>query len=133
MNITRTKLLRLPEFIDEARLLSTQNKSVIPFSIKRVFIISEVQKKTQRGKHAHKKTKQALFCIQGSVTVRLNDGKKKTIYHLDRPNKGIFIDNMVWSEMSSFSPDAILVVFASDYYDERDYIRDYGRFLELSR
>lgn len=72
-----------------------------------------------------------MFCIQGSVFVRLNDGKKKTIYRLDKPGKGIFIDKMVWSEMYGFSPDAILVVFASDYYDVRDYIRDYKCFLGL--
>lgn len=127
--MVRKKWIRLPEFLDEARLLSTQNKSVIPFSIKRVFIISEVQEKTLRGKHAHKKTKQAMFCIQGSVFVRLNDGKKKAVCRLDKPGKGIFIDKMVWSEMYNFSSDAILIVFASEYYDERDYIRDYKRFL----
>lgn len=125
------KILKLPEFLDEARLLSTQNRSVIPFSIKRVFIISEVQKKTLRGKHAHKKTKQAMFCIQGSVSVCLNDGRKKRVYRLDQPSKGLFIDRLVWSEMYGFSPDAILMVLASDYYDERDYIRDYKRFLGL--
>lgn len=125
------KILKLPEFLDDARLLSTQNRSVIPFSIKRVFIISEVQKKTLRGKHAHKKTKQAMFCIQGSVSVCLNDGRKKRVYRLDQPSKGLFIDRLVWSEMYGFSPDAILMVLASDYYDERDYIRDYKRFLGL--
>ena len=125
------KILKLPEFLDEARLISTQNRSVIPFSIKRVFIISEVQKKTLRGKHAHKKTKQAMFCIQGSVSVCLNDGRKKRVYRLDQPSKGLFIDRLVWSEMYGFSPDAILMVLASDYYDERDYIRDYKRFLGL--
>jgi len=133
MNITRMKMLRLPQFFDDARLLSTQNKSVIPFPIKRVFIISEVQAKTLRGKHAHKKTIQALFCIQGSVSVRLNNGRKKKTYQLSEPSKGILIDRMVWSEMYDFSSDAMLVVFASDYYNEQDYIRDYTNFLKLRK
>lgn len=127
----RMQLLKLSEFFDEARLLTTQNASTIPFLIRRVFIISEVQKNTQRGKHAHKKTKQAIFCIQGAVTVRIDNGKKKSVYRLDTPSKGIFVDKMVWSEMYDFSPDAILMVLASGYYDEHDYIRDYHRFLEL--
>lgn len=133
MNIAHMKTLRLLQFLDEASLLSTQNASVIPFPIKRVFIISKVLAGTLRGKHAHKKTKQAMFCIQGSVSVRLNDGWKKKAYRLSEPSKGIFIDRMVWSEMYDFSPDAILVVFASDYYIERDYIRDYKNFLKLRK
>lgn len=124
-------MLTLPQFVDEARLLSTQSKSVIPFPIKRVFIISDVMPKTHRGKHAHKKTQQAMFCIQGVVTVRLSDGKRKRIYRLNKPNKGVFIDRMVWSEMYDFSPDAILVVFASDYFKPGDYIRDYKKFCEM--
>lgn len=127
------KYITLPQFIDDARLLSTQDKTIIPFSIKRTFIISSVVSGTTRGKHAHKKTKQALFCIQGSVTVRLDNGKRKKSYRLTKPNKGVFIDQMVWSEMDGFSPDAILIVFASEYYHKPDYIRDYQVFLQKAK
>jgi len=127
------KYIVLPKFIDDALLLSTQDKTTIPFVTKRVFIISHVKQNTVRGKHAHKKTEQALFCIQGSVTVRLDNGKRKKSYHLTKPNKGVFIDRMIWSEMDNFSPDAILIVFASEYYNKSDYIRDYKVFLHKAR
>ena len=32
--------------------------------------------------------------------------------------------------MFDFSPDAVLLVLASELYDEADYIRDYDEFLE---
>ena len=35
----------------------------------------------------------------------------------------------MWREMYDFSPDAVLMVLASEYYDESDYIRDYDEFL----
>jgi hypothetical protein len=35
--------------------------------------------------------------------------------------------------MYDFSADAVLMVLASDYYDEADYIRDYNEFLEMVR
>lgn len=127
------KTLKLSQFVDDARLLSTQNKTTIPFVIKRTFIISHVKPHTARGKHAHKKTKQALFCIQGSVRLRLDNGKRKKTYHLTKPNTGVFIDRLVWSEMDNFSPDAILMVFASAYYAKSDYIRDYKLFLRKAR
>ena len=31
--------------------------------------------------------------------------------------------------MKNFSSDCVLVVLASDHYDESDYIRDYNKFL----
>ncbi|MFA6570805.1 MAG: FdtA/QdtA family cupin domain-containing protein [Bacteroidota bacterium] len=127
------KILHLSSFIDEATLISTQDESSIPFTIKRVFILRDVKDGTVRGKHAHIQTKQALFCIQGSVTVQLDNGKRKKTYRLTKPNKGIFIDQMVWSEMNDFSSDAILIVFASESYRSQDYIRDYRSFLQKAQ
>ena len=36
---------------------------------------------------------------------------------------------MVWHEMHGFSDDCVLLVLASEHYDESDYIRDYQDFL----
>jgi dTDP-4-dehydrorhamnose 3,5-epimerase-like enzyme len=123
----------LPYFFDDALLISTQNREALPFAIKRVFLIKDIEKNTVRGKHAHKHTRQALFCLQGSVKIRLDDGKRKKTYVLSKPHKGIFIDRLVWSEMFDFSPDAILVVFASDYFKPNEYIRDYKTFRTKAR
>jgi hypothetical protein len=38
---------------------------------------------------------------------------------------------MIWREMFDFSDDCVLMVLASDYYDESDYIRNYEEFLRL--
>lgn len=127
------KTIRLPMFIDDARLMSTQDGSMIPFPIKRIYTIYAIEPTTTRGMHAHKQTKQALFCIQGSVDIQLDDGRKKKIFHLNKPNTGVYIDRMVWSKMFHFSVDAILLVFASDYFDVHDYIRDYGSFQRLTK
>lgn len=125
--------LALSHFSDEALLLSTQDASTLPFSIRRVFVIRDVKKLTVRGRHAHKKTKQAIFCIQGSVKIRLDNGRRKKIYTLTTPHKGVFIDRLTWSEMYDFSKDAILMVFASHYFKPSDYIRDYDTFLKEAK
>ncbi len=123
----------LPRFFDDALLLSTQHRRVLPFAIKRVFFIKDIKKNTIRGKHAHKRTRQALFCLQGSVKILLDNGKRKKVYTLSAPHKGVFIDRLVWSEMFDFSEDALLVIFASDYFTPDEYIRDYKKFLEAVR
>ena len=37
---------------------------------------------------------------------------------------------MVWHEMFDFSSDCVLMVIASEHYDESDYIRDYEQFIK---
>ena len=123
------KTIILPQFIDEAKLISTQDQYTIPFPIKRVFIISDIKRGTIRGRHAHRSCKQAIFCIQGVATIVLDTGTKKERRRFKKSNKGIFIDTMTWFEMRAFAPRTILLVFASERFRENDYIRSYKLFL----
>lgn len=104
----------------------------VPFEIKRFFLIKEFDNaRALRGKHAHKKLKQVIFCVNGSFTLRLDDGRKKQIIKMDNPRRGVILGRLLWHEMDEFSKDCVIPVVASDYYDESDYIRDYDEFLNL--
>lgn len=105
--------------------------SDVPFDIKRIYYIFDTTPGTERGKHAHRRLRQVLLCVNGACTVEceLPDGSKSA-HRLDWPNKGLLIEGLVWREMKEFSKDATLVVLASEHYDERDYIRDYQAFLK---
>ena len=59
------------------------------------------------------------------------DTKEKEVVELSTPNEGLYISNDMWREMFDFSSDAVLMVLASNYYDENDYIRDYESFKEF--
>ncbi|SFA97028.1 sugar 3,4-ketoisomerase [Clostridium frigidicarnis] len=102
----------------------------IPFEIKRIYYMYDTKKEIVRGKHAHKTLQQILICINGQCKVLLDDGKEKSVVNLDRRNLGLYIGPNTWREMFEFSEEAVLVVLASDYYKEEDYIRDYNKFLE---
>lgn len=86
-----------------------------------------------RGKHAHKELHQVLFCVAGACTIHLDDGKEKIDVRLDKPSRGLLIGPGMWREMYDFTPGAVLMVLASEYYDESDYIRDYDAFLQSVR
>ena len=104
----------------------------IDFEIKRVFFIYNLNSENSiRGKHAHKNLQQAVFCIQGKCTIILNDGRSEKEFILDTPETGLFIDKMIWSEFKNFEDNSILLVFASDVYDEEDYIRNFEEFKRL--
>ena len=109
-------------------LISLEENKNIPFKIKRVYYIFDTKEAVIRGLHAHKNLEQVLVCVNGSCDILLDDGKEKSIIKLENRNEGLFIEKMVWHEMFNFSADCVLIVLASDYYDEKDYIRDYNEF-----
>ena len=113
-------LINLKTFCDQRGNLTVIEK-VIPFNIKRIFYIYGVDSSV-RGKHRHKTTIQAATCIQGKCMIWNNDGKKKEEFILDSPDKCLILEPADWHKMYNFSPDAILMVLASEYFDANDYI-----------
>ncbi|MGX2963653.1 MULTISPECIES: sugar 3,4-ketoisomerase [Shewanella] len=111
-------------------LVSFEENGNIPFDIKRVYCIYATKADTVRGLHAHKTLKQVAIAINGCCKFILDNGLTREEAILDTPTKGLLIDSCLWREMHDFSDDCILMVLASDIYDESDYIRDYQRFIE---
>ncbi len=118
-----------PHGDDRGQLVALEEYRDIPFEIKRVYYMYDTVAGVVRGKHAHRTLEQILVCIHGSCKVRLDNGYEKKIIPLERPYEGLYIANNMWREMYDFSPDAVLMVLASDMYDEQDYIRDYDDFI----
>jgi dTDP-4-dehydrorhamnose 3,5-epimerase-like enzyme len=106
-----------------------QEKNV-PFDIKRVYYIYHTEAGVSRGFHAHKSLKQVAICVSGSCTMVLDNGTQRQSVLMDCPTRGLLIESMMWREMHNFSEDCVLLVLASERYDENDYIRDYQQFLE---
>ncbi|MEC3888283.1 WxcM-like domain-containing protein [Xanthomonas campestris] len=105
----------------------------IPFIPKRYFIVYDVPTEETRGEHAHLKCHQFLIAVKGSVHVVADDGHRREQFLLDKPNAGLYLPPMTWGIQYKYSDDAVLVVFASDFYDSADYIREYGSFLKQVR
>lgn len=115
---------------DRGSLISLEGNNNVPFDIKRVYYIFATKEEVRRGYHAHKNLKQIAIAIKGSCKFHLDDGRNTQEFLLDSPNKGLMIAGLNWREMYDFSPDCVLLVIASDYYDESDYIRNYQDFIE---
>lgn len=115
---------------DRGQLVALENDKEIPFNVKRVYYMYNTVKGVRRGFHSHKKLKQILICTSGSCKIHLDDGHETAEITLDKPYEGLFISHNLWREMYEFSPDAVLMVLASEMYDENDYIRDYNEFLK---
>ncbi len=125
-------LVQLKGMGDERGLLvAIEAKKTIPFEIKRTYYLTGLKKDHPRGFHAHKKLQQLAICLKGSCRFIMDNGKQKEEFIINNPTTGVTIDPMIWHEMHDFSEDCVLMVLASDYYDESDYIRNYETFKEL--
>lgn len=115
---------------DRGQLIALEAASdLVPFPVNRVYYIFDTTPGTVRGNHAHRSLRQVLICTSGACTIvcEMPDGTKSE-HRLDWPNKGLLIEGLVWRQMKDFSKDAVLMVLASEHYDEADYIRDYDVF-----
>jgi len=125
-----TYLIEIPIIteVNRGSLCFGEIKKQIPFDVKRFYCILDVPPEQSRGNHAHYKGEQVIFCLKGSVKVKVDDGYKKDEVVLNKPNVGVFIGNMVWNKLTNFHKDTILLSLRADVYNEADYIRDYKKF-----
>lgn len=110
-------------------LIALEENKNIPFDVKRIYYIFDTKTNVSRGFHAHYNLEQVAICLKGSVTFILDDGKERKSVLLNSPRVGLHIRGLIWREMHDFSDDCVLMVVASEHYDEADYIRDYDTFL----
>lgn len=113
---------------DSGRLVIAEAEKNVPFAIRRVYCLLDLDIAKRRGFHAHRELQQLAVCVRGSCCFLLDDGREAKEIMLNQPQRGLMIRPMVWHEMFDFSEDCMLMVFASEHYDENDYIRDYGEF-----
>jgi len=134
LNVKEAKLFLMPLIEDlRGKLSFGEIEQHLPFSPKRYFLVYDVPSREIRGEHAHKELHQFLVCVKGSVSVALDDGACREEVLLDSPQLGIHIPPLIWGIQYKYSPDAVLLVFASDVYQADDYIRDYDDFLQYAK
>ena len=125
--------IELPNLGDQrGGLVVAETCKNIPFDLKRLYYIFDAKSDVPRGFHAHKELHQIAFCIKGKCKMLMDNGFAKEEVWLDQPNKGLQIPPMIWHEMHDFSEDCVLLVLASEHYDESDYIRDYADFIKAA-
>lgn len=125
------KLVSLPT-VQAARgdLTALELPQIVPYEVKRIFLVHHVSDLEIRGEHAHKKCWQFLIAASGSITVDVTDGKIKETFLLDNPAQGLLIPPLVWGTQYNYSSDGSLLVLASEKFDPEDYLHNFEEFLE---
>ncbi|MBR1753265.1 FdtA/QdtA family cupin domain-containing protein [bacterium] len=126
------ELINLKAYEDaRGNLIAFEQGANCPFDVKRCFYIYDTKMAdTVRGAHANRRSEFLLVVIHGSCKVRIDTGKEKDEVLLNSPKTALYLDKMVWKEMFDFSDGAVLMVLSNEKYDEKEYIRDYEKFLK---
>lgn len=132
--LVQPELLSLPRFLDERGNLSFfEDRSQIPFAIKRMHWIYDVPGGETRGGLAYKNTEEFVVAMSGSFDVMVDDGKMRRIFSLNRSYNGLYVPKGTWRSIDNFSTNSIAVIAASTHYDPEDAIRDYNDFAVFSK
>lgn len=127
-------LIKFKDITDKyGHLTPIESKIDTPFEVKRIYYITKVEQGITRGFHSHKKLHQVLICLNGSIKIRVKNPKEEEIIELNDSSVGLYIGPLIWREMFDFTEGSVLLVLASEYYDENDYIRNYDFYLEEAK
>ena len=131
--MTKSYIVDIEKFRDDrGDIVIFENGVNLSFEVKRVYFIRAVPPDKSRGHHAHRKLKQVLIALNGSVSIDVSDHKGTDSYQLDSPDKGLYLHGLAWRVLRDFSSDCVLMVLASESFDADDYIDDHTIFLEES-
>lgn len=127
-------LYKLPVITDlRGSLTVAELGNDLPFQPKRFFVVFDVPGRKVRGEHAHRNLDQFLVCLRGDCSLLVDDGRTREEIHLNSPRIGVHVSPLVWAVQFKFSPDAMLLVLASEKYDAASYIRDYDDYIDIVR
>lgn len=129
MSLNQIRWFDLPRFADARGILTSLE--VVPFDIRNAFFLHAVV--SERGGHAHRRTRQFLVPVAGSFSVVASDGSDSVEYELFDPNRALCIPPMHWLDLRNFTPSAVCLVLTDTPHDDTDYIRDWNEFVALSR
>jgi dTDP-4-dehydrorhamnose 3,5-epimerase-like enzyme len=99
------------------------------FRVERIFYLSDIDNDDIRGQHAHEELKQFVICVSGSFDISLDNGKIKETLTMSDDGKGLFLDGLVWREMTNFTENTVMLVLCDRVYKNDRVIRNYSEFL----
>ena len=127
--MNKVKIIELPKILDvRGNLTFIEENNHIPFEINRVYWIYDVPGGDIRGSHAYKTIQEFIIALSGSFDVVIHDGKEERSILLNRSYYGLYVPNLLWRRLENFSTNSLCLILASDFYNEKEYIRDFHEF-----
>ena len=125
----KTRLARSPvrTVCDQRGMLRIFEKGAsLPFALKRCFVISHVREGKTRGGHMVS-CDLFLTALTGTCRITLRNGRQKISATLSRKTEGAFVLKGTWLQLDKFSRAAIVLVCASQLFQDTHYSQPRSR------
>ena len=99
--------------------------------VRRVYWLSGME--GVHGRHALKEQETWMFGVSGEVEVELKDGRGEEERYRLVGGEGLYVPGGWWREARGIVEGSVLMCLASTEYDEGDYIREWGSFVEWAK
>ena len=115
----------------EGRVVTREADGGLPFAVAGVAVVSPAG--AARRQYALLSAHQLLVCVQGALTVEVDDGDQRQAVRLSGPELGLHLAPRTFCVQRDPSEDAALLVLTSAPEDPAERIADYAAFLALPR
>lgn len=118
--MTNVLIDQLKIFSDHRGDLVPLEFPILPFEVKRLFMITNVPPGEIRGGHSHYKCHQFFICLRGKIKIEYYEDW----YHITKtlkPGETIYVPPGAWTSEDFLYPDGILLVLCSHLFDKSDY------------
>src|SRR4051812_37541990 len=103
--------LELPKIHDpRGNLTFVEDGNHTPFPVRRAYWIYGVPGGEKRGGHAYRRLHEMIIALSGSLEVHLDDGTRRRTQLLSRSYVGLYVPNMIWRELESFSTNTVCLI-----------------------
>jgi UDP-2-acetamido-3-amino-2,3-dideoxy-glucuronate N-acetyltransferase len=103
-------------------------EKAVPFLPRRLYLVDGAPDGWARGGGAYRRSHQLLIATQGALTVAVDDGRMRLAVRLAAPEVGLHVPPNIWTLQYGHTPDASLLVLASELFDPGERVVDYAGF-----
>jgi hypothetical protein len=119
------RILSLGAHVDaRGTLVVGECGGALPFSPMRFFLVHGVPPGGRRGGHAVVNCDELLVAAAGAISIGLHDGREEHVLRLDSPRVALYLPRDTFCWQFDFSPGAVLLVLASELYQNVRYVDD---------
>ena len=125
-------LITVPKVNSKSGILSFMEvDGTLPFDVKQLYWIYDIESEAHRGNHAHVNTDRVIVCVLGRIDIEIEGVQGETYeFALTDPSTVLFYPRLYWIKLK-FHKGALAVVGASDTFKNDITVKDFVAFKKL--
>jgi hypothetical protein len=129
---TKPHLITVPKVNSKSGTLSFMEvDGTLPFDVKQLYWIYNIEGDADRGNHAHLNTDRVIICISGTIDILVESvAGEQYKFQLKDPSEVLFYPRMHWIKLK-FHKGALAAVGASDVFKNDIAVKDFNEFRKL--